>query len=61
VADASAPRAEAQVRAPYEQAETQADGASRELVVSRGFGGLLGQLAENAAAVTKLSSDAMDL
>ncbi len=49
------------MRALYEQAETQAARASEELVGSRGFGGLLGQLAENAAAVTKLSSDAIDL
>ncbi|MDQ6806593.1 MAG: hypothetical protein M3065_16875 [Actinomycetota bacterium] len=61
MADASTSGPEAQVRALYEQAETQAARASEELVGSRGFGGLLGQLAENAAAVTKLSSDAMDL
>jgi hypothetical protein len=61
VADANAPGPDAQVRALYEQAETQAARASEELVGSRGFGGLLGQFAENTAAVTKLSSDAMDL
>jgi hypothetical protein len=61
VADASTPGPEAQVSRLYEQAETQAARASEELVGSRGFGGLLGQFAENAAAVTKLSSDAMDL
>ncbi len=61
MAEESTPGPEAQVRALYERAETQAAKASEELVGSRGFGGLLGQLAENAAAVTKLSSDAMDL
>jgi hypothetical protein len=61
VADASAPEPEAQVSRLYEEAEKQAARASEELVGSLGFGGLLGQLAENTAAVTKLSSDAMDL
>jgi hypothetical protein len=61
VADASIPGPEAQVSRLYEQAEAQAANASEELVGLRGFAGLLGRLAENAAAVTKLSSDAMDL
>jgi hypothetical protein len=61
VADASTPGPEAQVSRLYEQAEAQAANASEELVGLRGFAGLLGRLAENAAAVTKLSSDAMDL
>jgi hypothetical protein len=61
VAEASTPGPEAQVSRLYEEAETQAARASEELVGSRGFGGLLGQFAENTAAVTKLSSDAMDL
>jgi hypothetical protein len=61
VADASAPGPEAQVTRLYEQAEAQAAAASEELVGSRGFAGLLGQFAENAAALTKLSSDTMDL
>jgi hypothetical protein len=61
LAEASTPGPEEQVRALYEQGEAQAAKASEELVGSRGFGGLLGQVAENAAAVTKLSSDAMDL
>ncbi|MDQ6607169.1 MAG: hypothetical protein M3Z06_11560 [Actinomycetota bacterium] len=61
MAEESTPGAEAQVRSLYEQAETQAARASEELVGSRGFGGLLGQLAENTAAMTKLTSDAMDL
>jgi hypothetical protein len=61
MADASTPSPEAQVHALYELAEAQAARASEELVGSRGFGGLLGQVAENVAALTRLSSDAMDL
>lgn len=45
----------------YEQAETAAAQASERLVGSGGFASLLGQLAENAAALTKLSADAMDV
>jgi hypothetical protein len=61
MAHASNPGPEAQVRALYEQTEALAAEASEELVGSRGFGGLLGQFAENTAALSKLSSDAMDL
>jgi hypothetical protein len=61
MAHASNPRPEAQVRALYEQTEALAAEASEELVGSRGFGGLLGQFAENTAALSKLSSDTMDL
>jgi ABC-type transporter Mla subunit MlaD len=50
-----------QVARLYEQAETQAAEASERLVGSGGFASLLGQLAENAAAVTKLGNDWMDL
>jgi hypothetical protein len=50
-----------QVARLYEQAEEQAAAASERLVGSGGFVSLLGQLAENAAALTKLSSDAMDV
>lgn len=50
-----------QVARLYEQAESQAAKASERLVGSHGFVSLLGQLAENAAALTKLSNDAMDL
>lgn len=45
----------------YEEAEAQAARAMEQLVGSRGFGGLLGQLAENSAALTRLGADAMDL
>jgi hypothetical protein len=45
----------------YEDAESETASAMERLVASRGFAALLGQMAENAAAVTKLSADAMDL
>jgi hypothetical protein len=50
-----------QVARLYEQAETEAAKAAERLVGSGGFASLLGQLAENAAAMTKLTNDAMDL
>ncbi len=45
----------------YEESEAQSAQAMEHLVGTRGFGGLLGQLAENAAALTRLGTDAMDL
>ena len=57
----SAPSPSEQVARLYEQAETQAAQASERLVGSQGFASVLGQLAENAAALTKLGNDAMDL
>ena len=59
--DRAAPTPAEQVARLYEQAESQAAQASERLVGSHGFASLLGQLAENAAALTKLSNDAMDL
>ncbi len=56
-----APSATEQVARLYEQAETDAAKASERLVGSGGFASVLGQMAENSAALTKLSSDAMDL
>lgn len=50
-----------QVARLYEQAETEAAKASERLVGSGGFASLLGQFAENAAALSKLTNDAMDL
>ena len=50
-----------QIARLYEQAESAAAEASERLVASGGFASLLGQLAENAAALTKLSADALDL
>lgn len=59
--DRGTPSPSDQVAALYEQLETQAAQASEHLVGTRGFAGLLGQMAENAAAMTKLGNDAMDL
>ncbi len=59
--DRGSPTPSEQVGRLYEQAESNAAKASERLVGSGGFASLLGQLAENAAALTKLSNDAMDL
>ncbi len=45
----------------YEQIEDAAARASEHLVATEGFSRLLGQLAENAAALTKLTGDGIDL
>jgi hypothetical protein len=45
----------------YEEAEAQAAKAGERFVASRGFASLLGQMAENAAALTKIGTDVMDL
>lgn len=50
-----------QVARLYEQAEAQAAKSGERLVGSGGFASLLGQLAENTAALTKLGNDWMDL
>jgi hypothetical protein len=50
-----------QVSRLYEDLEAQAANASEELVGSSGFAALLARAAENTAALTKLSGDAMDL
>jgi hypothetical protein len=60
-ADRDAPSPVEQVARLYEQAESEAAKASERLVGSGGFASLLGQLAENGAALTKLSGDAFDL
>jgi hypothetical protein len=60
-ADRDAPSPAEQVARLYEQAESEAAKASERLVGSGGFASLLGQLAENSAALTKLSGDALDL
>ena len=52
---------EQQLRELYEQAEDAAARAAEHLVGSEGFARLLGQLAENAAAVTRMTADGMDL
>jgi hypothetical protein len=60
-ANRDAPSPGEEVARLYEQAEVQAAKASESLVGSRGFASMLGQLAENAAALTRLGNDAMDL
>lgn len=45
----------------YDEAEAQAARATEQVVGTRGFSGLLGQLAENTAALTRLGTDAVDL
>jgi hypothetical protein len=59
--DRDAPSPAEQVQRLYEQTETEAAKATEHLVGSGGFASLLGQLAENGAALTKLSGDALDL
>ena len=49
-----------QIARLYEQAEAAAAEASERLVGSGGFASLLGQVAENVAALTKASGDALD-
>jgi hypothetical protein len=60
-AERDAPTPSEQVQRLYEQAEAEAAKASESLVGSRGFAAMLGQLAENTAALTRLWFDAMDL
>ena len=60
-ADRDAPNPIEQVARLYEQTESEAAKATERLVGSGGFASLLGQLAENGAALTKLSGDALDL
>lgn len=52
---------EEQVRALYEQAESQAASAFEELVAKPSFGRLLAMTAENVAAMARITSDAADL
>ena len=59
--DRDTPTPSDQVAALYEQLEYQAAQASERLVGTRGFAGMLGQLAENTAALTRLGNDAMDM
>jgi hypothetical protein len=60
-AEGKSPTPAEQVARLYEQAETEAAKASERLVGSGGFASVLGQLSENAAALSKLTSDGMDL
>jgi hypothetical protein len=61
MAERETPSPAEQVARLYEQTETEAAKASERLVGSGGFAAVLGMMAENAAALTKLGNDAMDL
>jgi hypothetical protein len=60
-AERDAERPAEQAARLYEQAESDAARAAERLVGSSGVASLLGQFAENAAALTRLSNDALDL
>jgi hypothetical protein len=60
-AERQTPNPGEQVAQLYEQAETEAAKAAERFVGSQGFASILGQLAENAAAMSKLTNDALDL
>lgn len=60
-ADRETPTPVEQVTRLYEQTESEAAKATERLVGSGGFASLLGQMAENTAALTKLSSGVLDL
>lgn len=59
--DGGAPSPEQQVRALYEQAESQTAKALEELVQKPSFGRLLAMSAENVAAMSRIASDVADL
>ncbi len=59
--DGGAPTPEQQVRALYEQAETQTAKVLEELVQKPSFGRLLAMSAENVAAMSRIASDMADL
>ena len=61
MAAASAPSPEAEVRALYEQTESDTARAFEELVSKPSFGVLLARMAENAAAIARIGSDSADL
>jgi hypothetical protein len=58
---ADPPDPDAQVRALYEQAESQTARAFEELVSKPSFGVLLARTAENVAAIARIGSDVSDL
>lgn len=59
--DAGHPSPEDQVRALYEQAESDTAKALEQLVAKPSFGRLLALSAENAAALARIGSDTADL
>ena len=60
MAENGQPSPEKQVRALYEQAESQAAKALEDLVSSRSFGNLMAMATENLAAVVRLGADITD-
>jgi hypothetical protein len=61
MADRTTPTPDEQVRALYEQTESQTAQAFEELVSKPSFGLLLARSAENVAAITRIGSDFGDL
>jgi hypothetical protein len=61
VATTSPPSPEAEVRALYEQTESDTAQAFEALVSKPSFGVLLARTAENVAAISRIGSDAADL
>jgi hypothetical protein len=59
--DNGQPSSDDQVRALYEQAESETARALEELVAKPSFGMLMARSAENVAAVTRIGSDIADL
>jgi pantoate kinase len=59
--DGGAPSPEQQVRALYEQAESQTAKSLEELVQKPSFGRLMAMSAENAAAMSRIAADVADL
>jgi hypothetical protein len=55
------PSGEEQIRALYEQLESETAGALEELVAKPGFGAVFARSAENVAAMLRISSDIADL
>ncbi len=60
MADNGKPTPEDQVRALYEQAESNSAKALEEMVAKPSFGGLMALMSENVAAITRISSDLAD-
>ena len=54
-------RSEQDIRAQYEQAETDYARVFEELVAKRGFGWVFARSAENVAALVRISADVSDL
>ena len=59
--DPETPSTDEQIRALYEQAESQAADALEELVSKPGFAVLLARSAENVAALSRIGADIADL